>query len=165
ITQIEVTPFGERTYERCLRSILRQDPQVLMLGEIRDAATASIAVQAALSGHRLICTLHASTAAGAIARLIEMGVEPYQLTSSLHAVITQRLVRRRVESGYSGRIPVAAVATMSADSRQAILRRADRDELDQLFSQSSPSLQKFARRLLEHGVTDEAELQRVGLSL
>jgi general secretion pathway protein E len=64
ITQIEVTPFGERTYELALRSMLRQDPQVLALGEIRDAATASLAVQAALSGHRLVCTLHAATAGG-----------------------------------------------------------------------------------------------------
>ncbi len=77
VTQIEASPFGELTYERALRSILRQDPQVLMLGEIRDAATASIAIQAALSGHRLISTLHAATPAGAIARLLEMGVEPY----------------------------------------------------------------------------------------
>ena len=65
VTQIEVSPFGQLTYERALRSILRQDPQVLMLGEVRDAATASLAVQAALSGHRLITALHAATPAGA----------------------------------------------------------------------------------------------------
>ena len=83
VTQIEVKPFGELTYERSLRSILRQDPQVLALGEIRDAATASLAVQAALSGHRLICTLHAASTGGAIARLFEMGMEPYQITSAV----------------------------------------------------------------------------------
>src|SRR5690348_9918367 len=82
VTQIEVKPFGELTYERALRSILRQDPQVLMLGEIRDAATASLAVQAALSGHRLVCTLHAATPGGAVARLLEMGLEPYRITSA-----------------------------------------------------------------------------------
>ena len=75
VTQIEVSPFGQLTYERALRSILRQDPQVLMLGEIRDAATANLAVQAALSGHRLISTMHAADPAGAIARLLEMGIE------------------------------------------------------------------------------------------
>jgi Tfp pilus assembly pilus retraction ATPase PilT len=85
VTQIQVQPFGELTYERTLRSILRQDPQVLMLGEIRDAATASLAVQAALSGHRLVCTLHAATCGGAVARLLEMGIEPYQITSALFA--------------------------------------------------------------------------------
>src|SRR6185437_15396106 len=93
ITQIEVTPHGQLTYERALKSILRQDPQVLMLGEIRDAATASIAVQAALSGHRLIATLHAGEPATAVARLLEMGIEPYQITSSLHGILTQRLLR------------------------------------------------------------------------
>jgi len=67
VTQIEVAPFGELTYERTLRSILRQDPQILMLGEIRDGATASLAVQAALSGHRLVSTLHAASPGGAIA--------------------------------------------------------------------------------------------------
>src|SRR4030095_16907192 len=99
VTQIEVSPFGQRTYERALRSILRQDPQVLMLGEIRDAATATLAVQAALSGHRLICTMHAATPAGAIARLFEMALEPYQVTSALFGVLNQRLLRRRAPAG------------------------------------------------------------------
>jgi general secretion pathway protein E len=94
VTQIEVSSFGQLTYEKALRSILRQDPQVLMLGEIRDAATASLAVQAALSGHRLICTLHAATPGGAIARLLEMGLERHQITSSLFGVVAQRLLRR-----------------------------------------------------------------------
>src|SRR4051794_30789121 len=94
VTQIEVSSFGQLTYEKALRSILRQDPQVLMLGEIRDAATASLAVQAALSGHRLICTLHAATPGGAIARLLEMSLERHQITSSLFGVVAQRLLRR-----------------------------------------------------------------------
>jgi general secretion pathway protein E len=98
VTQIEVAPFGELTYERTLRSILRQDPQVLMLGEIRDGATASLAVQAALSGHRLVSTLHAASPAGAMARLLEMGVEPYQLTSAIFGVVSQRLLRRLLPS-------------------------------------------------------------------
>ncbi|MFW6059933.1 MAG: GspE/PulE family protein, partial [Phycisphaeraceae bacterium] len=103
VTQIEVTPFGELTYERALRSILRQDPQVLALGEIRDRATASIAVQAALSGHRLVSTLHAGTPGAAIVRLLEMGVEPYQAVSALTGVVSLRLVRRLdAEDGYRG---------------------------------------------------------------
>src|SRR5581483_440719 len=114
VTQVEVKPFGELTYERALRSLLRQDPQVLMRGEIRDAATATMALQAALSGHRLLCTLHAATPGGAIARLLEMGMEPYQITSSLFGVVAQRLLRRRTggkgaagEVGYAGRAPAA----------------------------------------------------------
>ncbi len=102
ITQIEVSPHGQLTYERALKSILRQDPQVLMLGEIRDAQTASVAVQAALSGHRLVATLHAGDPATAIGRLLEMGIEPYQLTSSIFGVLTQRLLRRREGCGTGG---------------------------------------------------------------
>src|SRR5208282_5026355 len=119
-------PFGQLTYERALRSILRQDPQVLALGEIRDATTASLAVQAALSGHRLITTLHAATPGGAIARLLEMGLEPYQLTSSIFGVVAQRLARRLAPGGgYRGRVPVAEFVSIDANLRKAILDRAD----------------------------------------
>src|SRR5438552_16721888 len=109
VTQIQVSPFGQLTYERAIKSILRQDPQVMMLGEIRDAQTASLAVQAALSGHRLICTLHASSPGGAIARLLEMGLEPYRITSALYGVVAQRLLRRLDPDSekYKGRIPAA----------------------------------------------------------
>src|SRR5690606_5859098 len=105
-----------------LRSILRQDPQVLMLGEIRDAATASLAVQAALSGHRLVATLHAAGAGGTIARLLEMGIEPYQLSSALWGVLSQRLLRRAgADGGYAGRVPVAELAIMDDALRKALL--------------------------------------------
>src|SRR5205085_3489143 len=125
VTQIEVKPFGELTYERALRSILRQDPQVLALGEIRDAATASLALQATLSGHRLICTLHAASPGGAIARLFEMGMEPYQITSAIFGVVAQRLLRRRQGDSYKGRVPIAEIALMNPALRQAILQRSD----------------------------------------
>jgi type II secretory ATPase GspE/PulE/Tfp pilus assembly ATPase PilB-like protein len=112
VTQIEVSPFGELTYERALRSIVRQDPQVLMLGEIRDADTASLATQAALSGHRLICTLHASSPGGAIARLLEMGLEPYRITSAVYGVVAQRLLRKcRHESGTVDETPAVTRAS------------------------------------------------------
>ena len=166
VTQIEITPFGERTYERCLRSILRQDPQVLMLGEIRDAATASLAVQAALSGHRLICTLHASNAGGAIARLIEMGIEPYQITSTLVGVVAQRLLRRaHVDGKYSGRMPIATFSGIDREARAAILGRADRDELDRALARQDGfvSMQQCAQHMLSSGLTDVTELRRVGI--
>jgi type II secretory ATPase GspE/PulE/Tfp pilus assembly ATPase PilB-like protein len=121
VTQIEVSPFGQLTCERALRSTLRQDPQVLMLGEIRDAATATLALQPALSAHRLICTFHAATAAGAIARLIEMDAEPYQITSAAHGIVCQRLLRRLSPTGYRGRVPVAEFALLDEISRAAIL--------------------------------------------
>ena len=164
VTQIEVKPFGELTYERSLRSILRQDPQVLALGEIRDAATASLALQAALSGHRLICTLHAGTPGGAIARLLEMGMEPYQLTSSLFGVVAQRLVRRLTSPGnYHGRIPVAELVKMDEALRQAILKRADSETLHQLIAQQKGhrTLRQAAEELVATGITDSAEVHRV----
>jgi type II secretory ATPase GspE/PulE/Tfp pilus assembly ATPase PilB-like protein len=164
VTQIEVSPFGQLTYERALRSILRQDPQVLVLGEIRDAATASLAVQAALSGHRLITTLHAATPGGTIARLLEMGIEPYQLTSSIWGVVSQRLLRRKsCDADYVGRVPIAELVTMDAPLRSAIVQRADGQALAQIY-QSQPryaSLWAAAHDLLNQGVTDAAEIGRV----
>jgi general secretion pathway protein E len=164
VTQIEVSPFGELTYERSLRSILRQDPQVLMLGEIRDAATASLAVQAAMSGHRLISTLHAATPAGAIARLLEMGVEPYQLTSALFGVVAQRLLRRSDNAGgYRGRVPVAEMVTMDASLRRAVLARGDADELSRAYAGQAGfvSMRQSAQELAKQGATDTAEIDRV----
>lgn len=163
VTQIEVSPFGELTYEKALRSILRQDPQVLMLGEIRDAATASLAIQAALSGHRLICTFHAASPAGAIARLYEMGLEPYQITSALFGVVAQRLLRRRRGEGYAGRIPVAEMVTLDSALRECILRRADADSLRICYERQAgfATLRQEADRLVAGGMTDVEEVGRV----
>ena len=165
VTQIEVSPFGELTYERSLRSILRQDPQVLALGEIRDAATASLALQAALSGHRLVCTLHAASPGGAIARLFEMGMEPYQVTSALFGVLSQRLLRRRdpAGTGYRGRVPVAELAVMDPALREAVLKRTDAETLQQTIARQPGhvTLRSAAEDLVTSGVTDEAERQRV----
>jgi general secretion pathway protein E len=164
VTQIEVQPFGELTYERALRSMLRQDPQVLALGEIRDSATAALAVQAALSGHRIIATLHAGSPAGAVARLLEMGIEPYQATSALFGVVALRLLRKRTEQGgYRGRAPAAEIALLTPALRQAILRKADSQELAAAIAQAPghQTLRDAAGALVAAGVTDEAELMRV----
>jgi len=93
IGQTQVNPRVDMTFARGLRAILRQDPDVVMVGEIRDVETAQIAVQASLTGHLVLSTLHTNTAAGAITRLEDMGVEPFLLSSSLLAVLSQRLVR------------------------------------------------------------------------
>jgi general secretion pathway protein E len=163
ITQIEVSPFGQLTYEKALRSILRQDPQVLMLGEVRDAATASIAVQAALSGHRLITALHAATPAGAIARLLEMGIEPYQLTSSIHSIVVQRLIRRKDGDGYRGRIPIAEFVHMDEALRKAILARCDAEMLAGAYQKQSSwqPMREIAQTIASQGITDHAECERV----
>jgi len=93
IGQTQVNPKVDMTFARGLRAILRQDPDVVMVGEIRDLETAEIAVQASLTGHLVLSTLHTNTAIGAITRLKDIGIEPFLLSSSLLAVMTQRLVR------------------------------------------------------------------------
>lgn len=93
IGQTQVNTKADMTFARGLRAILRQDPDVVMVGEIRDLETAEIAVQASLTGHLVMSTLHTNTAVGAVTRLMDMGVEPFLLSSSLVGVLAQRLVR------------------------------------------------------------------------
>jgi general secretion pathway protein E len=94
IGQTQANPRIELTFARALRAILRQDPDVIMIGEIRDLETAQIAVQASLTGHLVLATLHTNDAASSVTRLIDMGIEPFLLASSLLGVLGQRLVRR-----------------------------------------------------------------------
>lgn len=93
VNQIQIQAQIELTFARALRSILRQDPDIIMIGEMRDTETAQIGVQSALTGHLVLSTLHTNTAAGAITRLEDMGVERYLITSSVNGVLAQRLVR------------------------------------------------------------------------
>lgn len=93
VNQIQVQPQIELNFARALRAILRQDPDIIMIGEMRDGETAQIAVQSALTGHLVLSTLHTNTAAGAITRLEDMGIERYLITSSVNGVLAQRLVR------------------------------------------------------------------------
>jgi type II secretory ATPase GspE/PulE/Tfp pilus assembly ATPase PilB-like protein len=166
VTQIEITPHGQLTHERALKAVLRQDPQVLMLGEIRDAATASLAIQAALSGHRLIATMHAADPAGAVARLLEMGLEPYQITSTLFGVLAQRLLRRRdpaAAGGYKGRTPIAEFGGIDDRVTAAILARADAAEIRRAFAERPGHLplRAAAQQLITARITDAAEAARV----
>jgi type II secretory ATPase GspE/PulE/Tfp pilus assembly ATPase PilB-like protein len=164
VTQIEVSPFGELTYERALRSMLRQDPQVLALGEVRDAATASVAIQAALSGHRLVSTLHASTPQGALVRLTEMGIEPYQIASSVFGIAAVRLLRRVDGRGdYAGRVPIAEYAAMDEAVREAVLSRADASRIRRAIEGQAgfTPLAEVAADLVGQGITDRAEVARV----
>jgi type IV pilus assembly protein PilB len=99
INQIQVNPAVGLTFASGLRSILRQDPDIVMVGEIRDKETAQLAVQASLTGHLVFSTLHTNSAAGILPRLLDMGVEPFLIASTVHTVIGQRLVRRIADSG------------------------------------------------------------------
>src|SRR5690606_39511314 len=95
--QTQVKPDIGFTFGAGLRSLVRQDPDIIMVGEIRDKETASLAINAALTGHLVLSTLHTNSAAGAIPRLLDMGVEPFLLVSTLKVVIGQRLVRKLCE--------------------------------------------------------------------
>ena len=98
VAQIPVRPGREFTFARGLRAILRQDPDIVMVGEIRDSETAEIAIRAALTGHLVFSTLHTNDAPGAVTRLVDMGIEPFLISSSVEGVLAQRLVRRICES-------------------------------------------------------------------
>jgi general secretion pathway protein E len=93
IGQIQVNPKIDLTFAQGLRSIVRQDPDVILVGEIRDRETAEIAIQSSLTGHLVFSTLHTNDAASAVTRLIDMGIEPFLVTSSVIAIVAQRLIR------------------------------------------------------------------------
>lgn len=94
INQVAVNPKTGLTFAKGLRAIVRQDPNIIMVGEIRDAETAQIAIQSALTGHLVLSTLHTNSAVGAVTRLLDMGIEPFLLASAVRGVVAQRLVRK-----------------------------------------------------------------------
>jgi general secretion pathway protein E len=115
VAQTQVNPRIELDFARALRAILRQDPDVIMIGEIRDLETAQIAVQASLTGHLVLATLHTNDAASAVTRLADMGVEPYLLASSLLGVLAQRLVRTLCPACKSANAPSPSEQKILAD--------------------------------------------------
>ena len=182
-TQVQITPHGQMTFPTALRSLLRQDPQVLMIGEIRDAETAKIAIEAGLTGHLLMSTMHSGTPAGAFLRLLEMGIEPYQVTSSVSAVLNQRLVRKLCKkckkeiengifkavgcedcfnTGYKGRVLIAEIVQLDGQLRKAILAKADLEELEDILkSKGHTNMLENSKRLVSDGVTTHEELHKV----
>ena len=119
IGQTQVNPKIDMTFAKALRAILRQDPDIVMIGEIRDLETAQIAVQSSLTGHLVLATLHTNDAASAVTRLIDMGIEPFLLSSSLLGVLGQRLSasslqRRPTQPSAAGARSVAAIAVTPA---------------------------------------------------
>jgi len=166
ITQVEIHPQRGLTYPVVLRSLLRQDPQVLMVGEIRDAETAHIACEAALTGHLLLSTMHSGTPAEAIVRLREMGVPPYQITSALRGILAQRLLRTLAKGEqiepptYAGRTACGWLVELTGPLRAAILDEADSDRLSDP-ALSPGSLRVDAERLVKAGKTTPDEVRRV----
>ena len=125
IGQTQVNARIEMTFARALRAILRQDPDVVMIGEIRDVETAQIAIQASLTGHLVLATLHTNDAAGAVTRLIDMGIEPFLLSSTLLGAVAQRLVRRLCDKCRAPRRPDAAeIEAMRLEPAPRMIYRA-----------------------------------------
>ncbi len=184
VTQVQITPYGEMTFPTALRSLLRQDPQVLMIGEIRDAETAKIAIEAGLTGHFLMSTMHSGTPAAGFLRLLEMGIEPYQVTSSITAILNQRLIRKLCDkckkknprsglfeaagckdcfdTGFKGRVLIAEIVELDSRLRQALLEKADLDKLEEILkSKGHTNMFSDGRRLVSEGITAAEELNKI----
>ncbi len=177
VNQIPVRPLIGLDFASVLRSVLRQDPDVIMVGEIRDSETAKIAVQAALTGHLVLSTLHTNSAAASITRLRHMGIENFLITSSVRAIVAQRLVRKtcecrnRTDQGnkcrvcndthYSGRTVIYEILELSAAIQKAILDNASDSEIESIARKDGMlTLAEIGQEKVTGGETSVAELTR-----
>lgn len=180
VSQTQVHPRIGLGFAHVLRSVLRQDPDVILIGEIRDVETAQIAIQAALTGHLVLATLHTNDAPSAVTRLLDMGIEPYLLSSSLAGILAQRLVRRGCGachssgvregmacvacdgSGYSGRLGIFEMLTVDGAIQESIRAGLDANGIRRTaLSRGFRNLRTDGERLVAMGVTTRAELERV----
>ena len=183
IGQTQVNPRIDLTFAKALRAILRQDPDVVMIGEIRDHETASIAIQASLTGHLVLATLHTNDAPSAVTRLIDMGVEPFLLSSSLLGVLAQRLVRKlcvhcsRADehgrrhpvgcahcsgTGYKGRTGVYELMAADDAIRALIHNRAAESQIAAAAAAAGYApMRDDGRRLIDAGITSAEEVLSV----
>lgn len=182
VGQTQVNAKIELTFAKALRAILRQDPDVIMIGEIRDYETAQIAIQASLTGHLVLATLHTNDSVSAVTRLTDMGVEPFLLSSSLLGVLAQRLVRKLCpvcatrgehgiepvgceacgHTGYQGRTGVFEMLVADDAVRALVHNRAAESELLAAGEKGGlRSMREDGERLVAAGVTSQAELLRV----
>ena len=143
------------TFAKGLRSVLRQDPDTIMIGEIRDKETAELAVKSALTGHRVLSTIHTNTAIGVVTRLMDMGVEPYLIRATLMGAIAQRLVRKFDGTSYHGRTALFEYLEIPTNSAQ----------WNQLEAHVLLSLEDSAREAVAQHVTSIEEVHRCGLML
>jgi general secretion pathway protein E len=182
IGQTQVNARIDMTFAKALRAILRQDPDVIMIGEIRDLETAQIAVQASLTGHLVLATLHTNDSAAAVTRLLDMGIEPFLLSSSLLGVVAQRLVRKLCthcktfdgatwhangcehcgQTGYQGRVGVYELLHTTEQIRAQIHNRASEAEIrTAAIADGMRTMREDGERWLSNGTTTAAELMRV----
>ena len=162
IGQTQVNNKVGLSFAKGLRAILRQDPDVVMVGEIRDKETAETAIQASLTGHLVLSTIHTNDAVGAITRLVDMGVEPYLLASSVKMVIAQRLVRKiDNEQKLSGRIGIFEMIKIDNDIKKLINENIDEDSIRNNAFKKYISLSKDGESKVKKGITSDIELKRV----
>jgi type II secretory ATPase GspE/PulE/Tfp pilus assembly ATPase PilB-like protein len=176
VAQSQVKPSSGFTYANALKSLLRQDPEVIMVGEIRDRETADMVFQASLSGHMVLTSFHAGSCAEGISRLADLGIEPFVLRSGLRAMLAQRLLRRRCAcngesttcdrcqgTGYAGRMVIAELARPDAEEvRRAILDRCEsRDVGAALMAAGMAPLSARAEEAVRRGLTTAEEVTRV----
>ncbi|MBN8597446.1 MAG: type II/IV secretion system protein [Planctomycetes bacterium] len=174
ISQSQINPKKGVTFATGLRHILRQDPDVVMVGEIRDAETTRIAMQASLTGHLVLSTLHTNDAASAVTRLIDLGAEPYLVAASLSTVMAQRLVRRLhqacrgkgcegcLDTGYAGRLGVFELLLIDDALRHMIAHGAQLGAIrDHACKRGMTTLLEEGQRLVTRGQTDDFEMRRV----
>lgn len=165
INQVQINPKAGLTYAQGLKAILRQDAQGILLGEIRDEETAMMAVRMALTGHLLLTTLHTENAVAAIFRMLEMGVPPYLLASTLSGVLAQRLVRRSVkgEKGhYRGRLALQELLVVDQSIRDAILTGQSREQIEALAREAGmENLWADGQAKAAAGLTTQEEVRRV----
>ena len=174
IGQTQVNAKIDLDFAKALRAILRQDPDIIMIGEIRDKETAQIAIQASLTGHLVLATLHTNDAVSAVTRLTDMGVEPCLLSSSLLGVLAQRLVRKICtacqgsgctdcgHTGYQGRTGIFELLSVDDTLRERIHSRAAESELlSAAKRQGMTSMREDGEHLVAEGITSAQELLRV----
>ncbi len=174
VGQTQVNAKIDLTFAKALRAILRQDPDIIMIGEIRDFETAQIAIQASLTGHLVLATLHTNDAASAVTRLTDMGIEPFLLSSSLLGVLAQRLVRKLCieckgigcsqcgQTGYQGRTGVFEMLVTDEAMRAQIHNQTGEAEIRTLAQQGGMRLMREdGERLVQSGITSREELVRV----
>ena len=174
IGQTQVNPRIELDFAKALRALLRQDPDVIMIGEIRDQETAQIAIQASLTGHLVLATLHTNDAASAVTRLTDMGVEPFLLSSSLLGVLAQRLVRKLCptcggpgceacgRTGYQGRTGIFELIVVDEALRALVHERASEAQIrDAAMARGMRLMRDDGERLVREGLTSREELLRV----
>ena len=162
VGQTQVNNKVGLSFSKGLRAILRQDPDVVMVGEIRDKETAETAIQASLTGHLVLSTIHTNDSVGAITRLIDMGVEPYLLASTLKMVIAQRLVRKLINKNeFSGRVGIFEMIKIDSEIKNYINETVDEDKIRKIAFKKYNSLLNDGEEKVKKGITSELEIKRV----